>query len=328
MPGVSNFETARLPKKAHPARRREPLLEGARMSIKKATVTAVVATLAIGWVSACSDNGASPLQLQPGIPQFSSGVSAGGVTPQFLAGNLSGNAAQVCAALQALYDPSGPTWLPGLKVDPPVNSSFAGFTFTVQADGKHLNWSSSGNLMKAVLVKGGPNQYVYLYNPPSLSSDQNLHSPPVGSGNTPDISHYTFCYVPATTTSEGCSPGYWKNHTNSWAGSGLLPGQTVASVFGNAAGTNVGNVSLVNALGLGGGSGADGGRQILARAAVAALINASHPDVFYPLSAAQVIAQVNAVIGGSNRNAMLALASTLDGLNNLGCPINAHGQRQ
>lgn len=36
---------------------------------------------------------------------------------------------------------------------------------------------------------------------------------------------------PPPTGDEGCTPGYWKNHTSAWAGSGYSPGQTAGSVF-------------------------------------------------------------------------------------------------
>jgi hypothetical protein len=58
---------------------------------------------------------------------------------------------------------------------------------------------------------------------------------------------------------------------------------------------------------------------------VAALLNASSPDVDYALSAEQVIAQVNAAIGAGNRDGMLMLAAQLDKYNNYGCPLGRTG---
>ncbi len=68
-----------------------------------------------------------------------------------------------------------------------------------------------------------------------------------------------------------------------------------------------------------------GAESILLRAAVAALLNAADPLISYPLSTSQVIAQVNTAIASGDRSTILALASTLDADNNLGCPINAFG---
>ena len=82
------------------------------------------------------------------------------------------------------------------------------------------------------------------------------------------------------------------------------------------------NTTLVQALSFNGGSGTIGAVRILLRAAVAALLNSAHPDVDYPLTTAEVIAAVNAALASNDRNTMLALASTLDAANNLGCPLN------
>ncbi|HEU0078600.1 MAG TPA: hypothetical protein VFQ76_13160 [Longimicrobiaceae bacterium] len=126
-----------------------------------------------------------------------------------------------------------------------------------------------------------------------------------------------------TLGEDGCTPGYWKNHTESWAGTGLTPGQTVGSVFsGASAFPALASSTLLDALGFGGGSGTTGGAQILLRAAVAALLNASHADVDYPRTAASVIADVNAALASNSRSTMLELAAELDADNNLGCPLN------
>jgi hypothetical protein len=58
---------------------------------------------------------------------------------------------------------------------------------------------------------------------------------------------------------------------------------------------------------------------------VAALLNASHPDINYPLSGAQVISQVNNALASLNRSTMLTLASKLDTFNNASCTVDAHG---
>lgn len=56
---------------------------------------------------------------------------------------------------------------------------------------------------------------------------------------------------------EGCTPGYWKNHPASWTATGYTRTQTLESVF--------------------------------LHHAVAALLNASHPGVDYPRTAASII---------------------------------------
>jgi hypothetical protein len=125
------------------------------------------------------------------------------------------------------------------------------------------------------------------------------------------------------TGTEGCTPGYWKNHTGSWTATGYSPGQSTVSVFSTASAyPSLAGKTLLQSLQGGGGPGTLGGAAILLRAAVAALLNASDPAVGYPLTQAQVISQVNSALASNDRDTMLALASTLDGDNNLGCPLH------
>jgi hypothetical protein len=121
------------------------------------------------------------------------------------------------------------------------------------------------------------------------------------------------------TGGEGCTPGYWKNHTDSWEI--YTPTQTVNSVFG-ASPAKLGSSTLLQALSFKGGSGVDGASQILLRAATAALLNAANDDVDYAFLSSQVIADVNAALASGDRAVILALATTLDDANNAGCTIN------
>lgn len=133
--------------------------------------------------------------------------------------------------------------------------------------------------------------------------------------------------VTATAPTNACTPGYWKNHTAAWKG--YSPSQTLGSVFPSVSViTGTGGVSLTNdtlltALNYGGGDGAFGAAQILSRAAVAAILNASHPSVGYPLTVAEIIAKVNAAFASKNRETIITLASELDKKNNSGsCPLD------
>ncbi|GAA4447347.1 hypothetical protein GCM10023189_03620 [Nibrella saemangeumensis] len=125
---------------------------------------------------------------------------------------------------------------------------------------------------------------------------------------------------------EGCSPGYWKNNPNSWVTTNYSPAQTVESVFEVPDNLGLDNATLLEAVQGGGGSGVVGAAQTLLRAATTALLNAYHGDVDYPLTQAQIIAQVNAALSSGNRDTMLKLASTLDKYNNLVCPLDAKGK--
>jgi hypothetical protein len=122
---------------------------------------------------------------------------------------------------------------------------------------------------------------------------------------------------------QGCTPGYWKNHTDSWPPTGYSPAQKIDTAFANVNTyyPTLGNATLLDALSFDGGSGGAGAAEILLRAAVAAVLNASHPQVSYPGTAANVISGVNNALL-QTRDPMLALAAQLDADNNLGCPLN------
>ena len=130
-------------------------------------------------------------------------------------------------------------------------------------------------------------------------------------------------YIGIVPGDEGCTPGYWKNHSGSWPATGYSTIQKVNTVFSEASRfPALGNSTLHQALHFGGGSDLSGAAEILLRAAVAAVLNASHPGVDYPRTVAEVVAQVNSALASGNRDAMLALAAGLDADNNLGCPLH------
>lgn len=126
---------------------------------------------------------------------------------------------------------------------------------------------------------------------------------------------------------EGCTPGYWKNHTDNWEEA--TPTKPYATAFVQARG-NVAGLTFLQALQAKGGPGLDGAAQILARASTAAYLNAAHEGLGYPWrrltdgkdDRPPLIATVNAAYASGDRATMLALASRLDADNNLGCPLN------
>lgn len=122
---------------------------------------------------------------------------------------------------------------------------------------------------------------------------------------------------------EGLTPGFWKNHTDVWQG--YSPTQTLESVFDVPDSLKLDNKLLLEALNFGGGGGVKGAAQSLFRHAVAALLNASHDLVEYPLTAATVISRVNGALASNNAAAIEALKDELDRFNNLGGGIDAHG---
>lgn len=128
--------------------------------------------------------------------------------------------------------------------------------------------------------------------------------------------------TPTPVIFEGCTPGYWKNHPNAWGPTGYSPSQTLESVFDVPDAFGLDARTLKQALSFGGGPTVKAAAQILFRAAVAALLNAAHPDVDYPSTTSEIITSVNAALASNDRDTILALASELDAANNLDCPLN------
>jgi hypothetical protein len=132
-------------------------------------------------------------------------------------------------------------------------------------------------------------------------------------------------YVGTPPGGQGCTPGYWKNHEEDWVG--FSPGQPLGSVFtipllpdkkGDP--VDLSGDSLMAALNYGGGPGVSDAAKISLRAAVAALLNASHPGIAYAIPfPGGVVGAVNGALATGDRDIILDLASELDDYNNAGC---------
>lgn len=137
----------------------------------------------------------------------------------------------------------------------------------------------------------------------------------------------------------GCSHGYWKNAADkAWTDAGFLRTAIFSTVFGITNGRNVitiGTTTLQKGLELNG-----GGYNQVAKQGVGALLNAGHG--FFPYTTTEIKNAVQSMFntgsamlpaitvngknytGGTFTNAN-DLASYLDILNNLGCPLNHAG---
>jgi len=116
----------------------------------------------------------------------------------------------------------------------------------------------------------------------------------------------------------GCSPGFWKNHHCKWVKYSTY--DTIGSVFNLPSELNMlSSNMLIEALNFHGGNEIADKAKILLKQAVAALLNAAHPDIDYPLSEPDVINQVNDALASLNKDVMDDLKNTLDYYNNLGC---------
>ena len=87
------------------------------------------------------------------------------------------------------------------------------------------------------------------------------------------------------------TPGYWKvsKHLSEWQETGYDPLDSFGGVFHIK---TIFNMKLIDVLHLGG-----GGTKALGRHAVAAILNASHPDVSYLYTAEEVKLMVSGVLG-------------------------------
>lgn len=129
---------------------------------------------------------------------------------------------------------------------------------------------------------------------------------------------------------EGCTLGYWKNHTDNWYEDPTHPISTDtllnSAQVGFVTTSEFAGTTLLEALSLPGGPGLLGAERILLRQAAAAWLNAAHEDVGYPYrrfsDPYNIVATVNAAIASGSRAQMLEVASELDAANNLGCPLN------
>ncbi|MCB9077864.1 MAG: hypothetical protein H6631_09750 [Anaerolineaceae bacterium] len=149
--------------------------------------------------------------------------------------------------------------------------------------------------------------------PPTNTPEPTATNTPVPPTETP---------TPTPDDSYGCTPGYWKQkqHLDSWEPTGYSPDQKLNTVFDNTG--NLGNKSLLKALSFKGGSSIDEAKEILLRAGVAAVLNAAHPDIDYPLTTGEAINSVNSALASDDRDTILSLATQLDDYNNLGCNLN------
>ncbi|HWN40924.1 MAG TPA: hypothetical protein VNW71_01820, partial [Thermoanaerobaculia bacterium] len=135
-----------------------------------------------------------------------------------------------------------------------------------------------------------------------------------------DPVHY---YGKAPKADEGCSHGYWKNHSSSWPATGYSTGQKVSSAFSQAAlYPTLANATLHASLSFSGGSDVTAAAANMLKQATGSLLNSAHPGVDFPYSTAQLISAVNAALASKNSSVLLGLASDLDDANNLGCPLN------
>lgn len=132
------------------------------------------------------------------------------------------------------------------------------------------------------------------------------------------------CPEPSDPNFAGCTPGFWKNHTDVWPTTDGIngPGTDVEDFFGLVDGS-ANNRTFGLTLNLRGRANKIPFLKLL-KHAVAAVLNAASADVNYEFTVAEIIAAVQTAIAGGD-NAMLAQKDIFDTANNRGCTIDAKG---
>jgi len=136
-----------------------------------------------------------------------------------------------------------------------------------------------------------------------------------------------FSSVVQAQEDQGCSLGFWKQeqHFDFWEGA--APTELFSTYFGSSieirlknkdgGGTTV-DPTLLQALRAPG-----GGINALARQAVAALLNAASPDVYYPIELGMVISLVNGVLADPTEENIEGLKSVFELANEMACPFDS-----
>lgn len=130
--------------------------------------------------------------------------------------------------------------------------------------------------------------------------------------------------APKGPACEGCTPGYWKvpGHLDSWAATGFNTTDKFNTVFGvtqynKANGTPYTLLEVMQILNGDGNGTPDPISTNLGFHAVAALLNAAHPDVNYGYTAGEIISLFK-----NNLSKAAALKDSLAMMNERGCPLN------
>jgi len=157
--------------------------------------------------------------------------------------------------------------------------------------------------------------------PDPLVNCVEVNSDPVGPMTNP-ISDRD-CAEVDIEVGQGLTPGFWKNHPACWEC--FSPDDQVGLVFLVPPElADLRDDTLMDALRYHGGRGIHGAARNLLRQATAALLNACHSNVNYPMSVAEVIAATDAALATLDRGLMLRLKDVFDMNNNLGGGIDAH----
>ena len=122
----------------------------------------------------------------------------------------------------------------------------------------------------------------------------------------------------------GCSAAIWNGLSRDlWIQAGNHPEERVRDAFKESAPYGAVAVAMLStAIRFHTGPGLLGAAKELAQAGTAALLNAGHPVVEYPLTKTQVIIKVDSALLSQDAGTILALAHELEAANAAGCPLH------
>lgn len=121
----------------------------------------------------------------------------------------------------------------------------------------------------------------------------------------------------------GCGDAFWGGSLAAWGTAGLKPAGRVVDVFTEAKAYGpAGTVPLRTAIRFQPGGGLLGAAKGLIRVGIAALLNAGHPGIEFPLTRTQVITQVDTALRSGDAGEILALTDELKAVNGAGCPLD------
>ncbi|ALW86664.1 hypothetical protein AUC43_17205 [Hymenobacter sedentarius] len=210
------------------------------------------------------------------------------------------------------YSLSGGTCTNGVRSALVLSGSQTGVSYQLQI----LNTTTNAydNVGTAVAGTGSPLSFTA-----TTAGTYRVLATSQGTGTNCTI-YCNVVIVGECSAANGCTLGYYKNHTgsDSW-GCGYTPTTLYTTVFGSTNGLLDPNLTLLGALQLG------GGKQFnLARQSVAALLNICSPLVNYSIYEGNIAGFIAAVHNAfSSADAAGAYASILDGYNNTGeCPLS------
>jgi hypothetical protein len=119
----------------------------------------------------------------------------------------------------------------------------------------------------------------------------------------------------------GCPAAFWNGHPDAWRG--VRTSQKLGDVFGTKQHySSLSEATLLLATRFKDGPGLLGAAKALLREGTAALLNAAHPEVEFPLTRTQVLHRVGDALETQDAQTLLMTAEELAAMNSAGCPLD------